>query len=246
MASFALVVCADRRLSTGSGATVSDLDSKIELLCQGAVSFTTGLTAIIGAQERREVFNTPAIVASVVRGAKPQELDKAFPALGQALGRSFEEYLRSRPRNAWPASNTSLLTAGFAWFDAQGRPNIAALTLSSRSNTTINVSVDANLWRPAHLQKLVPLFFGRVEVPGAIANRPEPEWREMRARPLVAKMLALETQPQDLTVSEAEEYLRMTIRLSAEEGPKRLGLPATVSAESQCFVIRANVPVTPR
>lgn len=239
----AIVVCADRRLSTGAGTTVTDLDSKIEILGPGAVSFTTGLTVIIGAAERREIFNTAALVSEAVKGANVRELEKVLPVLGRSVGQSFERYLQSRPRNSWPASGTRLLTAGFAWFNGRGEPNIAALTLTNLSNNSINVDVDGQLWGPTELRQLIPLFFGRVEVPRAIANRSEPEWKSLREEPLMAKVLASGTLPKDISVTEAEEYMRKTIRHAADLGPSRLGLPNTVSAVSQCFVLRRGMAV---
>src|SRR5436309_10399518 len=61
-----LVLCADRRLSVQGGAAVSDADTKIQSIGPGAVSFTTGLTAIIGAPERSVVLDVPALVAQSV------------------------------------------------------------------------------------------------------------------------------------------------------------------------------------
>ncbi len=233
-----LVLCADRRLSVQGGSAVSDTDSKIERVGPGAVSFTTGLTAIIGARERRVVFDAPAVVAQALAGMRAERIGEALPQVGRALGQAFEQYLRSRAPGSRTASAQPLLTAGLAWHDDTGRPSVAALKLSSRSAVSIDVSVDGQVWGPAELANLVPLFFGRTEVAGALAFRDEPQWRELRSHPLVAKILAPTTTPADISISEAEEYLRMVVRLTAEEGPRRLGLPPTVGADSLCYVLR--------
>lgn len=242
----ALVICADRRLSVAGGTVVHDTDAKVQSLGPGAVSFTTGLSAIIGGLERAVVFDAPAALAKSLGGVPPTDLRDALPRAAEVLGRGFERYLRSRSPQSWPTSPKALLTAGLAWYDRVGLPSVAALQLSSTSTLSLSVAVDATLWGPEELEQLVPLFFGQTAVAAAIAFSDEPEWRVIRSDPLIAKILAPATTPADVSVAEAEEYLRMVIRLTAQEGPRRFGLSATVSPDSLCYVLKPNTVASPR
>lgn len=222
---------------------VSDTDTKITPVGAGAASFTTGLTAIIGAAEGRVVFDVPAIVASSLVGIPATDLHDAIPRVGRALGQAFESYLRSRPTGSWPRAGEPLLTAGLAWYDKDRRPSIAALTLSMRSSVQVDVSVDGQLWGPAELAQLIPLFFGRTEVAGAIASGTDEPWTGLRRDSLVTKILRPETKPSDVSVEEAQRYLRTMVKLTSEEGPRRLGLPATVGPSALCYLLEPNKAV---
>jgi hypothetical protein len=241
----ALVVAADRRVTTDRGITVSEADSKIQPIGPGAVSFTTGLVAIFGGPESKTIFDVPSLVAKAVDGADPTDLRAILPVVGRSLGEAFEGYLRSRNRHHWPKPGEPLLTVGFAWFDRAENPSVVALRLSSESSTSINVSVNAMLWGTQELAKLVPLFFGRTAFADAMAHRNEPEWQGFRKDPIVAKILDESTKPRDVSAAEAESYLRNVIRLSSEEGPRRLGQPETVGPDSLCYLLKPKLDAIP-
>jgi hypothetical protein len=224
---------------------VSDTDLKIQPVGVGAASFSTGLTAIIGAQEGRVVFDVPAAIQQGIAGTVPTRLGDALPRVGQVLGQSFETYLRSRQTTSWPAAGTALLTAGLVWFNEAGEPSIAALTLSTGSAVVVEVNVDGHLWGPKELSELVPLFFGRTEVAAAIANRKEEEWAAMRKRPLIAKILNEATKPSDVSEAEGERYLRAIVKATAEEGPRKLGLPETVGTDALCYALTPERALRP-
>ena len=240
-----LVLCADRRLSTTAGTVVAETDVKIQAIGIGAASFTTGLTAIVGGREGRIVFDATSSIRQGITGLPTTRLKEAVPRVGRALGRSLEEYLRSRPPAAWPAPGTPLSTVGLVWFDNAGQPSIAALTLSNRSVSAVSVSVDATLWGPNQLAVLNPLFFGRIELAAAVANGEEAEWEAIRQRPLFSKILDDSTRRADLSVPEAEEFLREMIRLASVDDPTILGLPATVGSTSLCYYLRAAGALQP-